>query len=130
MMEKIQTIESNKWIRNCKGPWGSMILLTPKPYQEEVTNIKDFVQRLYVSYYSLNTVTQSFTFLIPCCADSIENFGDSNGLISFIILDDRQVCNWISFLFYDQKKIAFFTQDGSKNLFVVMPFVPKNSPSF
>ena len=31
MTEQIQALDNNKWIRDCKGPWGSMIFLVPKP---------------------------------------------------------------------------------------------------
>ena len=43
MTEQIQALDNNKWIRDCQGPWGSMILLAPKPHQEEVTSIDDFI---------------------------------------------------------------------------------------
>ena len=75
-------------------------------------------------------MTESFTFPIPRCASSIEDFGDSNGPMFFITLDARQGYHQIAVRGCDQEKLAFFTPDGSKKTFVVMPFGPKNAPSF
>ena len=130
LKEQIQALDNNKWIRDCKGPWGSMILLAPKPHQEGVTDINEFVWRLCVSYRGLNAVTESFTFPIPRCASSIADFGDSNGPMFFIALDAHQGYHQIAVRGCDQGKLAFFTPDGSKKTFVVMPFGPKNAPSF
>ena len=130
MATQIQALENNKWIRDCEGPWGAMNLLAPKPHQENVTNIQDFIWRLCVSYRALNAVTKYFTFPIPCCADSIEHFGDSNGPMFFINLDARQGYHQITVSFSDQEKLAIFCPDGSKKTFEVMPFGTKNAPSF
>ena len=81
MTEYIEALDKNKWIRECKGAWGSMTLLAPKPNQEGVINVNDFVWRLCVSYRGLNRVTKSFMFPNSRCADSIKDFGDSNGII-------------------------------------------------
>ena len=43
MTDQIEALNNNKWIRDCKGVWGSMILLAPKPHQEDVVNMKDVV---------------------------------------------------------------------------------------
>ena len=42
MDKHIHILETNDWICDCEGPWGSLILLTPKPHQEECTDINDF----------------------------------------------------------------------------------------
>ena len=42
MNEQIQTLEK-KWIIDCNGPWGSIILLAPKTHQEDINNIDNFV---------------------------------------------------------------------------------------
>ena len=102
--EQIQALENNKWIRYSQGTLGSMIVHTSKPHQEEVTSIDDFIWRLCVSYCALNAVTKSFTFPIPRCADSIDDFGDSNGPMSFITLDARQGYHQIAVRFRDQEK--------------------------
>ena len=71
------------------GYWGSLLLLATKPYQEGCTNINDLIWNLFVSYRPLNSATCNFEFLIPRCADSIEDFGDSCCHIYFISLDIR-----------------------------------------
>ena len=43
IMEHIQALLKNDWIEECKGPWGSLIVLAPKPHQEHVTDINDFI---------------------------------------------------------------------------------------
>lgn len=89
MIEKIQALEDNNWIRDCKRAWGSMILLAPKPHQEGVTCIKELIWLLCVIHRAFNTVTELFVFPIPRYADSIEDFKDSNGMMFFITLDTR-----------------------------------------
>ena len=43
MDKQIKTLEDNNWIVDCNGTWGSIILLAPKPRQEDINNIDDFV---------------------------------------------------------------------------------------
>ena len=107
-----------------------MILLAPKPHQEGINNIKDFVWRLCVSYRGLNSVTKPFIFPIPRCAESIEDFGDSNGPMFFITLDTQQAYHQILVRLQDREKLAFFTPDCKKKAFRVVPFGPKNAPVF
>ena len=90
MTDQIEALNNNKWIRDCKGAWGYMILIAPKSRQDDMVNIKDFVWRLCMNYCGLNRVTTSFMFPIPRCADSIEDFGDSNGIMFLITLGARQ----------------------------------------
>ena len=71
------------------GPWGSLLLLATKPYQEGCKDIKELIESLCVCYRPLNSVTRNFEFPISHCTDSIENFGDSNGHIYFISLYSR-----------------------------------------
>ena len=40
------------------GAWLSKALLAPKPHQEHITHIKDFVWRFCVNYVALNTITE------------------------------------------------------------------------
>ena len=49
IMEQVSQLISNKWIRKCGGPWGSMIVLAQKPHQEHITAIEDFVWRMCVA---------------------------------------------------------------------------------
>ena len=34
MDKHIQVLEANDWICDCEGPWGSIVVLAPKPHQE------------------------------------------------------------------------------------------------
>ena len=67
IMEQIQMLLNNDWIRECKGAWGSQIVLAAKPHQEHIQHIKDFVWRLCISYRGLNRVTKPFQYPIPRC---------------------------------------------------------------
>ena len=89
MGKHIHILESNDWICDCEGNLGFLILLALKPHQVEYTDINDFILHLCVSYRPLNSVTRSFEFPIPRCADSIEDFGDFTGRVYFISLESR-----------------------------------------
>ena len=80
MLEQINTLLFNNWIEECGGAWGSPLVLAPKPHQETITNIDDFIWRMCVSYRKLNSVTLPFEYPIARCNDSSDNFGDSHGL--------------------------------------------------
>ena len=44
IMDKyIHILETNNWISDFEGPWGSLILLSPKSHQEEYTHINNFI---------------------------------------------------------------------------------------
>ena len=44
IMDKyIHILETNNWISDFEGPWGSLILLSPKSHQEECTHINNFI---------------------------------------------------------------------------------------
>jgi hypothetical protein len=123
-------LSTNWWIGRRWGPWVSMIVLAPKPHQEHVMNIEEFIWRMCVSFRRLNRVTKPFTFPIPRCADVIEDLGGFVFLILwFISLDFQQGFYQIALRHSDQEKTAFFTLDGDKECFTVMPFGPTNGPS-
>ena len=125
MDKHIQILQANDYICDCDSPWGSLILLAPKPHQESCNNIQDLFWRLCISYCSLNGVTESFEFPIPRCTDSIENFGDFSGRMYFISLDARSGCHQIRVRKCNQEKLALFTPNGTKKTFKVTPFGPK-----
>ena len=132
IMTHIQALLDNNWIEECEGPWGSLIVLAPKPHQEHVTDINDFVWRMCVSYRNLNAVTKPFTYPIPRCDNAISSlgpvvYGDD---ILFISLDAKQGYHQILVKPSDREKLAFFAPNGMKYTFKVMPFGPTNAPSF
>jgi hypothetical protein len=48
-----------------EGRWLFKALLAPKPHQEHVQNIDDFVWRFCVNYIPLNSVTRTIAYPIP-----------------------------------------------------------------
>jgi hypothetical protein len=47
------------------GKWQFKALLAPKPHQEHISNITDFVWQFCVNYIPLNQVTRPIVYLIP-----------------------------------------------------------------
>jgi hypothetical protein len=130
IMVQIQTLLDNGWIEECIGPWCSSIVLAAKPHQEHVTDIKDFIWRMCVSYRALNQATLPFEYPIPRCDDAIDNFGDSAGKLYIISLDNKTGYHQISVRIIDRPKLAFFAPNGKKYTFSVMPFGPHNGPAY
>jgi hypothetical protein len=127
ILDHIQSLLHNDWIEECGGAWGSLIVLAPKPHQEHVDNIDDFVWRMCISYCKLNSVTLPFAYPIPRCDDAINDFGDGVGRLWFIGLDAHQGYHQIRVRPVDRVKLAFFAPDGKKYTFKVMPFGPTNT---
>jgi hypothetical protein len=53
------------------GCWLFKALLAPKPHQEHVQNINNFVWRFCVNYIPLNSVTRIIPYPIPRCDSAI-----------------------------------------------------------
>ena len=131
IMKNILVLESNNFLDRCfSGGWGSPIVLAPKPHQEKVKNIDEFVWRMCVSYRGLNKVTNPFQFPISRCDAVLEDVGDGTGFIYFISLDAAQGYNQIAVRKIDRDKLAFFRPDNFKSTYNVMPFGPVNAPTF
>ncbi len=130
IMEQVNNLLANKWIRRCKGAWGSLIVLAAKPHQEHVTNIEDFIWRMCVSYRKLNEVTKPFQFPIPRCDDSIISLEQGPSRIYQMSMDADSGYHQVGVREVDQDKLAFFAPDNHKYTFEVMPFGPCNAPPF
>ena len=130
IMEQIKALLANGWIEDCEGPWGSMIVLAPKPHQEACTDINKFIWRMCVSYRKLNSVTKPFEFPIPRCDEAISSIGAGECTIYTISLDARQGYHQVKVKPADKEKLAFFSPDHTKKTFNVMPFGPTNAPGF
>ena len=89
-MEQVQKLLVNGWVKRCKGPWGSLIVIAAKPYQEHVTDINDFIWRVCVSYRKLNGVTKPFQYPIPRCNDAVTLINVGEHHIWIITLDAHQ----------------------------------------
>ena len=70
------------------SPWGFRITLAPKPHQEKITDINDFVWRFCINYIQLNKITRSAEYPIPRCDDAVMN--GLGAAIFFILLDAFQ----------------------------------------
>lgn len=130
MMQQIEALLANDWIEETLGAWGSIIVLAPKPHQEHVENIDDFVWRMCVSYRGLNSVTKPFAFPIPRCDDAIGSLHIGPGDIFIITVDARQGYHQVKVRDGDKEKLAFFAPNGKKYTYKVMPFGPMNAPAF
>ena len=56
-------------------------MLAPKPPQEGISDVKDFVWRICVSYRGLNKVTNPFEYPIGRCDSAIKDLGDASGTL-------------------------------------------------
>ena len=114
-MEHIRLLQNNNWIRKCPtGSYGAPIVLAPKPHQEEVDNLEDFVWQMCVSYRALNRISKPFGYPIGICNDAVENLGDGAGVLYFISIDCAQGYHQIQVYEKDQEKLVFFGPDGNK----------------
>ena len=83
-----------------------------------------------ISYRGLNKITNPFEYPISRCDVVIEDLGDGSGVIYFICLDAAQGYHQVRVRACDMEKLAFFAPNGKKYTFTVMPFGPRNAPTF
>ncbi len=127
MRKSIAALEKVGQIRQIHdGQWLFKALLAPKPHQEHVCNIEDFVWRFCVNYNPLNQVTRLVAYPIPCCDAAIDNaFGGR-----YIWLYDAPMgYHQISASKETQQKLTFQGPDAIKWTYTVMPFGPTNGPA-
>ena len=110
ILKQIQDLLINTWIRRCGGPWGSLLVLAPKPHQEQCTSIDNFIWRMCVSYRGVNAVTKPFHYPIPRCDASIDAIGKGSVSVFIIVLDCRQGYHQIAVHEPDQEKLSFLHQ--------------------
>jgi hypothetical protein len=54
------------------SPWGARITLAPKPHQEAITAIEDYIWRFWcINYIRLNMITRPAEYPIPRCDDAV-----------------------------------------------------------
>jgi hypothetical protein len=108
------------------GQWLFKALLAPKPHQEHVSNIKDFISQFSVSYIPSNQVTRLIAYPIPRCDMAVE--GAFSG--SWIWLYNAPMgYHQIFASKATQKKIAFQGPDTIKWTYNVMLFGQTNGPA-
>lgn len=109
------------------GQWLFKALLAPKPHQEHIYNIDNFVWRFCVNYIPLNQVTRLIAYPIPRCDTAVHT---SCGNSSFHwIVDTPMGYHQLAVEAASQEKLAFQGPDGTKWTYNVMPFGPTNGPA-
>jgi hypothetical protein len=109
------------------GQWLFKALLAPKPHQETVCNIEDFVWRFCVNYIPLNGVTRIIAYPIPRCDSVVYNeYGIGAWMWMFNLpMGFHQLVVALA----SREKRAFQGVDGIKWTYTVMPFGPTNGPA-
>jgi hypothetical protein len=110
------------------GSWLFKALLAPKPHQEHMRNINDFIWRFCVNYIPLNGVTWVVAYPIPCCNTAVFTkfclgwyvwmFDAPMGYHQLAVASDSQ------------EKLAFQGVNAIKWTYNVMPFGPTNGASY
>ena len=128
MRKCIASLEQMGHIRQIHdGEWLFKALLAPKPHQEHISNIDDFVWRFCVNYIPLNSITQPIAYPIPRC-DSAVYFTFGGGLWMWLF-DAPMGYHQIGVTKDSQMKLAFASPDATKWTYNVMPFGPVIRPS-
>ena len=110
------------------GQWLCKALLAPKPHQENVRNLDDFVWRFCVNYIPLDQITKVISYPIPRCDSAVYlAFGDC---VLYWLFDAPSGYEQLRVAKNSQDyKLAFAGPDATKWTFNVMPFGPVNGPS-
>jgi hypothetical protein len=107
--------------------WLSKAVLAPKPHQEHVTDISEFIWRFCINFISLNHVTKVWSYFIPRCDDAVEHgFGTAD---LFFLMDAFSGYHQIKMEENSSKKTAFVGPRGRKYWYKVMPFGLVNAPT-
>ena len=128
IMEKAigQLLELRQIYQIFHSSWLAKAVLAPKPHQEHVTDIDDFVWQFCVNYTGLNAVTKVISFPIPRCDSAV---GREFGRSKFRWLTDaKNGFNQIPVAPNSQEKLAFAGPNATVYTYRVMPFGPVNGP--
>jgi hypothetical protein len=128
MRKAIAALEKVGHIRQIHdGRWLFKAVLAPKPHQEHVENIGDFVWQFCVNYVPLNSVTRIIAYPIPRCDSAVFNkFGNGQWLWLF---DAPSGHHQLTVAESSQEKLAFQGPDAIKWTYTVMSFGPTNGPA-
>jgi hypothetical protein len=109
------------------GCWFFKALLAPKPHQEHVQNINDFVWCFCINYIPLKSVTRIIAYPIPQCNSAIN---EELGLgVLYWLFDAPMGYHQLAVALASQEKLAFQGPDAIKWTYQVMPFGPTNGPA-
>ncbi len=128
MQRAVAALEKVGHIRQiCDGRWLFKAVLAPKPHQEHIRHIQDFVWHFCVNYVPLNSVTRIIAYPIPRCNAAVsEEFGTGQWLWLF---DAPSGYHQLAVAQDSQEKLAFQGPDAIKYTYTVMPFGPTNGPA-
>ena len=103
-------------IHDCQ--WLFKAILAPKPHQEHIRNIEDFVWRFCVNYIPLNQVTCLIAYPIPHCNDAVENaFKEFWMWLYNAIMGYHQ----LAIVSKSQEKLAFQGPNAIRWTYTIMP---------
>jgi hypothetical protein len=108
------------------GQWLFKALLAPKPHQEHIYNIDDFVWRFYVNYIPLNAITHQIQYPIPRCDTVI--FTSTHAQYHWL-LNTPMGYHQFTMSQDSQEKLAFQGTDAIKWTWNGTPFGPTNGPA-
>jgi hypothetical protein len=128
MRKCITTLDKVGHIRQiADGSWLFKALLVPKPHQEHVRNIDDFVWRFCVNYIPLNGVTWFVAYPIPRCDTAV--FTEFCMGWYVWMFDAPMGYHQLAVASDSQEKLAFQGVDTIKWTYNIMPFGPTNRPA-
>ncbi len=109
------------------GSWLFKALLMPKPHQEHIKNIDDFVWCFCVNYIPLNGVTPVIAYPIPRCNTAVFiKFSMGRFIWMF---NAPMGYHQLAVALASQEKLRFQWVDAIKWTYTVMPFGPTNGPA-
>jgi hypothetical protein len=92
--------------------WLFKALLAPKPHQQHVQNINNFIWRFCVTYIPLNSVTRIIAYPIPWCDSAInEEFGLG---VLYWLFDAPMGYHQLAIALASQEKLALQGPDAIK----------------
>jgi hypothetical protein len=109
------------------GEWLFKTLLAPKPHQEHVHHINNFVWQFCINYIPLNQITCPVAYPIPRCNLAVY-LTFSNGCWMWMWYP-LQGYHQIGVERKSQDKLPFAGLDATKWTYNVMPFGPVNGPA-
>ena len=128
MRKAVAALEKVGHIRQIHdGRWLFKAVLAPKPHQEHVRHIDEFIWRFCINYTPLNSVTWVIAYPIPRCDSAVsEEFGMGKWMWMF---DAPSGYHQLAVAPDSQEKLAFQGPDAIKWTYTVMPFGPTNGPA-
>ncbi len=107
--------------------WLFKAVLAPKPHQEHIHDINNFVWRFCFNYVPLNSVTRIIAYPIPPCHSAVFiKLGNGTWLWLFYAPSGY---HQLAVALSSQEKLAFQEPDAIKWTYTVMPFGPTNGPA-